>query len=498
MRPIHSIDPRTGSEGPAVATEFHSEEVDKVCLEAKRAMPSIADPADRIRLLTACTRILRRDAEVIAEIADGETALGLARLTGEVERAAAQMVFLASVVEEGSWRDVTIDSPEPTATPPRSSLLSCNVPIGPVAVFGASNFPIAFSVPGGDTASAIAAGCTTVVKAHPSHPATSVATHASLLEAARSVGLPEATIGLVHGLDAGADLVRHDAIEAVAYTGSLQGGRRLLEMATLRSRPIPFFGELGSVNPVVLTRQAATERLASFAEGLVNSMTLGQGQFCTSPGLVLCPSEHLEPLVLALEGLVGDLGPGHMLNRGIASAFEEGLARVGDLGAHVTTRARDVETGGFSTRATVATASLETVLDEPALLHELFGPFVLVVGYDRVEALPGVFEAMAGSLAVTIHGGEADMEAAAVIEMALPFTGRIVWNGFPTGVAVAWSMQHGGPFPSSTAPSTTSVGARAIRRFLRPVTYQDVPLEYLPRSLRSPQGPRRVDGRLVT
>jgi NADP-dependent aldehyde dehydrogenase len=498
MRPIHSIDPRTGSKGPAVAIEFPSEDVDRVCRDAKRAMPSIADPADRVRLLSACARILRRDAETIAAIADRETALGLPRLTGEVERAAAQMAFLAEVVEEGSWRDITIDSPDPTATPPRASLLSSNVPIGPVAVFGASNFPIAFSVPGGDTASALAAGCATVVKAHPSHPATSEATHARLQEAAASVKLPEALIGLVHGLGAGADLVRHDAIEAVAYTGSLQGGRRLLEIATLRPRPIPFFGELGSVNPVVLTRRAAIERMDAFAEGLVTSMTLGQGQFCTSPGLVLCPSDHLESLVIALETRVGDLTPGHMLNSGIATTFEEGVARVGDLGARVTTRARDLATGGFSTRATVATASLETVLSEPALLHELFGPFVLVVGYDRVEDLSGVLEAVAGSLTVTVHGGEADAEAAEVLEMAVPFTGRIVWNGFPTGVAIAWSMQHGGPFPASTAPSTTSVGGRAIRRFLRPVTYQDVPTEYLPPSLRSPQGLRRVDGRLVT
>lgn len=496
MRPIHSIDPRTGIAGPAIAIEFGSDDVDRLCRDAKGSMEAIADPAARIRLLSASARILRRDARELAEIADDETALGVPRLVGEVERAAAQMAYLASVVEEGSWRDVTIDTPDPAATPPRASLRSHNVPIGPVAVFGASNFPIAFSVAGGDTASALAAGCSCVIKAHPSHPATSEAAHARLQEAAATVGLPPSVVGLVHGLDAGTALVRHDAVEAVAYTGSLQGGRHLFEIATLRPRPIPFYGELGSVNPVVITRRAAAQRLGSFAEGLVASMTLGQGQFCTSPGLVLCPSEHLDRLVTDLAARIGALGKGYMLNQGIAAAFEDGVARMTEIGIRVAARAQDDGTSGFSTRATVATASLETVLDQPALLHELFGPFALVVGYDRIEDLHGVFEAVVGSLTMTVHGVEGDDEAATFLAMAVPFTGRIVWNGFPTGVAVAWSMQHGGPFPSSTAPATTSVGARAIRRFLRPVTYQDVPDEYLPSSLRSPVGPRRVDGRL--
>ncbi|NUS14285.1 MAG: aldehyde dehydrogenase family protein, partial [Streptomyces sp.] len=314
--PVWSVDPRTGKQGEQVAVEATAEDVDHAVRAAAAAIPALADRSVRSRLLRAAAGALEDAAGRVIAAADAETALGVPRLTGELARTAFQLRAFADVVDEGAFLDVIIDHPDPDAKPiPRPDLRRMKIPLGVVAVYAASNFPLAFSVPGGDTASALAAGCPVVVKAHPDHPATSALCAELLRGAAVSVGLPADTVVLVHGFQAGVDLVRHPLVSAAGFTGSVPGGRALHDAAAARPRPIPFHGELGSLNPVVVTEAAAAERAEQIGTGLAGSFTLGVGQFCTKPGLVLAPAgADGDRLVAALTGAAGEAAPGVLLD----------------------------------------------------------------------------------------------------------------------------------------------------------------------------------------
>jgi NADP-dependent aldehyde dehydrogenase len=498
MADIVSIDPRTGETVEVVAQETTSDQVDALCAAALAAAPALdaLGRAGRAALLRALADALEGRREDVVAVADRETALGTTRLNGELTRTCYQLRLFAEVLDEGSYLEATIDHAGDTPMGPRPDLRRMLLPIGPVAVFGASNFPLAFSVPGGDTASALAAGCPVVVKAHGSHPATSQLVFEVMEAAARKAGAPEGTLGLVHGLQAGADLVAHPAIRAVGFTGSVNGGRALLQIIEQRPDPVPFFGELSSLNPVVVTPQAAAERGTTIGAELVGSFTMGGGQFCTKPGLAFVPSgAEGDALVDAMAEAVRGAGAPVLLNEGIATSYGRtsgGLAEA--PGVEVLARGPEPEGEGFQVAPVLLATSAAGLPQE--VTEECFGPVSVVARYDGEADLFSALEAMPSSLTATVLRGQGETELPlAVSEQLRPRAGRLVYDAYPTGVAVSWAQHHGGPWPSTNSQHT-SVGTSAIRRFLRPVTWQGAPKEVLPPELTDDfRGiPRRIDG----
>ncbi|MFE4452656.1 aldehyde dehydrogenase (NADP(+)) [Streptomyces sp. NPDC056796] len=500
--PVWSVDPRTGNPREQVAVEATAEEVDRAVRAAHAARGALADRTVRAAFLRTAADLLSEAQEHVIEAADAETALGPARLTGELARTAAQLRAFAEVVDEGAFLDVHIDHEDGSRTPPWPDLRRYKIPLGVVAVYAASNFPLAFSVPGGDTASALAAGCPVVVKAHPDHPATSEICASLLRRAAARHGLPEDVLTVVHGFDAGVELVRHPLVSAAGFTGSIRGGRALFDAAAARPAPIPFHGELGSLNPVVVTEAAAAERAEQIGAGLGGSMTMGAGQFCTKPGFVLAPSgEAGDQLLKSLTETVSGTAAGVMLDHRMRDAFVHGVAEraaLPDVEAPVTPGAGGEHTvsAGF---LTVPARRLAQEGPHDALLEECFGPVTVIARYDSADEITAVLSRLPGNLTATLQIAteEADGSAADLLAALTPVAGRVLVNGWPTGVAVAPAQHHGGPYPATTSTST-SVGATAIERWLRPVSYQSTPEALLPPELRedNPQGlPRRVDGR---
>ncbi|MFH8406330.1 aldehyde dehydrogenase (NADP(+)) [Streptomyces sp. NPDC018019] len=513
--PVWSVDPRTGKQREQVAVEATAAEVDAVVRAAHEARDALADRGVRAALLRRAADVLDGADERIVAAADAETALGTGRLTGELARTTYQLRAFADLVEEGAFLDVRIDHADPALTPPRPDLRRYKIPLGVVAVYAASNFPLAFSVPGGDTASALAAGCPVVVKAHPDHPATSELSAALLRRAAADAGVPEAVVGLVHGFDAGIELVRHPLIAAAGFTGSVRGGRALYDAAAARPHPIPFHGELGSLNPVVVTEAAAEERAEQIGTGLAGSMTLGTGQFCVKPGLVLAPRGPAgDRLERALTDAVGSAGAGVLLDHRMRDAFVDGVrnrAALPGVEAPVPPGAGGEHTvsPGF---LTVPAARLADGGAHDLLLEECFGPVTVLARYADEAEIGAVLARLPGNLTATLQLGAAECagedgppdasgngtgRGARLLAALTPLAGRVLVNGWPTGVAVAPAQHHGGPYPATTSTST-SVGGTAVERWLRPVAYQDTPPALLPPELRedNPLGlPRRVDGR---
>ncbi|WP_432105117.1 aldehyde dehydrogenase (NADP(+)) [Streptomyces sp. bgisy091] len=500
--PVWSVDPRTGNPREQVAVEATAEEVDRAVRAAHAVRGALADRTVRAAFLRTAADLLTEAKEQVVEAADAETALGPARLNGELARTAAQFRAFAEVVDEGAYLDIHIDHEDGSRTPPWPDLRRYKIPLGVVAVYAASNFPLAFSVPGGDTASALAAGCPVVVKAHPDHPATSEICASILRRAAASNGLPEDVLTVVHGFDAGVELVKHPLVSAAGFTGSVRGGRALFDAAAARPTPIPFHGELGSLNPVVVTEAAAAERGEQIGAGLGGSMTMGTGQFCTKPGFVFAPSgEAGDQLLKSLTETVSGTGGGVMLDHRMRDAFIHGVterAALPDVEAPVTPGAggeHTVSPGFF----TVPAQRLAQEGPHDALLEECFGPVTVVARYDSPDEITAVLSRLPGNLTATLQiaTDEADGSAAGILAELTPVAGRVLVNGWPTGVAVAPAQHHGGPYPATTSTST-SVGATAIERWLRPVSYQSTPEALLPPELRedNPQNlPRRVDGR---
>jgi NADP-dependent aldehyde dehydrogenase len=487
---IYGYDPRTGETVGDALPETDRDEAGAIVSAAAaagtvwRATPA----AERAVALEAVAEALTAHVDELWPIADRETALGETRLRGEVARTAGQFRLFAQVIREGGYLEAIIDHADPGATPPRPDVRRMKHPLqGVVAVFAASNFPFAFSVAGGDTASALAAGCPVVVKAHPGHPNTSQ----RVAEIVRSALPDPGLLGLVHGMRAGADLVQHPLVAAAGFTGSVAGGKAIQALIDEREVPIPFFGELGSVNPVVVLPSAPK---AEVAAGFAGSLTLGVGQFCTNPGLVFVPDddELRKALAAAVEGTTG----GPMLAERIRDGYLGGLERLGKLAVLAEGKPGQ---GSWAVTPKVFATDLESfAAGLPQIAAECFGPASVVVTYQDVSDLPAVLERLEGSLTATVHSADPG-EAGAVAEVLGRKAGRLIWNGWPTGVAVCWSMHHSGPWPASTAPAHTSVGATAVDRWLAPRAYQDWPGELLPDELKegNPLGlPRRVDGRL--
>jgi NADP-dependent aldehyde dehydrogenase len=477
--------------------ETTPDELDAVVGRATEAAEALAAwPRERrADLLDALADALEGDRDALVAEADRETALGPERLGGEVSRTAYQLRFFAGVVREGAYLEATIDHAGPTPMGPRPDLRRMLVPLGPVAVYAASNFPFAFSVLGGDTASALAAGNPVVVKAHPGHPATSVRVARLAELAVAASGAPSGTFALVHGFDTGRRLVSHPAIRAAGFTGSLAGGRALADAAAARPAPIPFYGELSSINPVLVTPSGALQDAVGYGAGLAASVLQGGGQFCTKPGLVLVPAgEAGDRLVAALAEAIERAPALPALTAGMADAYEQGVA-ARSSGAALRARAEQAEPG------TTRPALLEVAAGSltPQLVEECFGPLAVVVRYGSEAEAVAVVEQVEGSLTASIlTGGAGDRDLPAARAALAARAGRVLYDGYPTGVAVSWAQHHGGPWPS-TNTLHTSVGATAIRRFLRPLAWQQAPEHALPPELRDgpPIVPVRIDGRLV-
>jgi NADP-dependent aldehyde dehydrogenase len=495
--------PATGEPIGDPVPHTRPDQVDRLARSAARAAGPLAAlplPA-RAGLLRAVAAALEAHRDELVALADAETGLGEVRLGGELTRTTVQLEMFAGEVEEGSFLDVMIDHADPDAVPaPRPDLRRMLVPIGPVAVFAASNFPFAFSVAGGDTASALAAGCPVVVKAHPGHPGLSARCAAVVADALAAAGGPDGCFAVVHGLDAGRDLVTHPAIAAVGFTGSLAGGRALFDLACSRPDPIPFYGELGSLNPVVVTPGAVAARGAEIARGFVASYTLGGGQFCTKPGLLFLPTGHGLDDVLVAESRSAALPP--LLGERIRTGFlgtARALAATAGVRALLAPLDSTVEPAGARVSPVLLAVPADRFAEHP-LVEECFGPAAVIVEYGSEADLDAALETLPGALTASVHA-EPDTEselAGRLLERFRAGAGRVIWNGWPTGVAVTAAQHHGGPWPATTAPLHTSVGTTAIRRFLRPVAYQNLPDALLPEPLRdaNPLGlPRRVDGR---
>jgi alpha-ketoglutaric semialdehyde dehydrogenase len=461
-------------------TEATTAMVDQACTAAEAAFWEFAqtDRATRAAFLRAIAdEVAVRGADITA-IGHAETGLPEARLEGERGRTIGQLRLFADHIEKGDYLDRRHDPALPDRAPlPRPDLRMIQRPIGPVAVFGASNFPLAFSVLGGDTASALAAGCPVVVRGHPAHPGTGEIM-AQALDAARvRLGLPAGVFALLQGADraVGAALVQHPLITAVGFTGSLAGGRALFDLCAARPDPIPFFGELGSVNPMFLLPAAIAARGAAIAKGWAGSLTMGAGQFCTNPGVAFITQDQAADFTAQVTAALADAPAQVMLTDGIAAAYRKGAAAVADMAgvtAHVTAdgEGRKATSPGFySVRA-------QDWRENPDLAHEVFGPLGILVTVKDTDEMLDLARGLVGQLTATLH---MDADDTALATRLLPIlerkAGRVLANGFPTGVEVSDAMVHGGPYPASTNFGATSVGTLAIRRFLRPVCYQDMP-----------------------
>jgi NADP-dependent aldehyde dehydrogenase len=478
--------------------------------EVERTVASAAQAAgpwaalgrtERSRVLRAVADRLDAAADELVPIGVRETHLAEGRLRGELRRTTFQLRLFADLVTEGAYLDVRIDHADPDwpMGAPRPDLRRILHPIGPVLVFAASNFPFAFSVAGGDTASALAAGCPVVVKAHPGHPELSAATAEHVQAALAEAGAPPGTLGLIFGREAGIAALRAPEIKAASFTGSVAGGRALFDIANSRPQPIPFYGELGSVNPVFVTEGAAGSRSDQIVSEFVASFTLGAGQFCTKPGVLLVPSDSA-----LLQGLAdAELpGPAPLLYPQLQTGYVETLHELADQ-----PEVSVLNGGGGSrdayadppspTLLTVAVADLLADLrqERDELFRECFGPAALIVSYEDEAELLEVAEAIDGQLTAAIIGTDGDEIVAPLRDALALRAGRVLWNGWPTGVSVTYAQQHGGPYPATTTPTTTSVGTEAITRFLRPVAFQGFPQQLLPDTLRDDADlPRLIDG----
>ncbi len=476
---------------PAMSTASEAQ-VDAAVQAAAEAFASYRHTslAERAKFLRCCADEILALGDALTERVCAETGYPAARAEGERARTCGQLRMFADYIETGDHLDARIDTAQPERQPlPKPDLRYLNQALGPVAVFGVANFPLAFSVAGGDTASALAAGCPVVVKSHPSHPGTSELVARALATAVEKSGMPSGVFSLLRGgNDVGARLVQAPQIKAVGFTGSFSGGMALHKLANERAEPIPVFAEMSSINPLVLLPEALKNSAESIAKGFVGSMTLGTGQFCVKPGLVLAlEGIELEEFLSAASEQLQNTDAGVMLNEGISSSYDQGLT--GHLGrdfVQLLAQGREAQSEqGFTARPTLLRTSAEDFLKHPEVHDELFGPTSLVVVCKDPAQLRSVLDTLGGQLSGTIHSTPEELARhRELVDLLTEKVGRLVINGFPTGVEVCPSMMHGGPFPASTDARFTSVGTAAIKRFLRPVCYQDFPEPLLPEALR--------------
>lgn len=492
--------------GKLLETEFFAvdnHQIDAACRAAEAAFDtfrSISDEQRAVFLETVGEQIVALG-DTLVERVMAETGLPRARVEGERGRTVGQLKLFANLLREGSWNDVRIDAALPDRAPPRPDLRLRMIGLGPVAVFSASNFPLAFSVAGGDTASAFAAGCPVVLRGHFAHPGTSELVGRAVARAVEICGLPGGVFSLLTGAGnaIGQELVRHPAIKAVGFTGSRGGGMALMAVAAARPVPIPVYAEMSSINPVFLLPAALANRAEEIAAGFAGSLTLGVGQMCTNPGLVLAlAGPELDRFTTAASQALAGGAAVTMLSPGIAGNFQRGVAQLKDQ-PNVSTVALAPQEEGKGAPALFVTTGA-AFLAQHALGEEIFGPASLVVACKDVAELLLVTENLEGQLTATLQLDDADLDAArALLPVLERKVGRILANGFPTGVEVASAMVHGGPFPSTSDGRSTSVGTGAIVRFLRPVSYQNLPQALLPEVLRDngAEAWRRRDGELT-
>jgi alpha-ketoglutaric semialdehyde dehydrogenase len=501
---FQATNPATGEVLPQQFCEATAQPIADACALAEAAAADFAGlaPERRSAFIEAIAEAILAIGDTLVETAMAESGLPRMRLEGERMRTANQLRMFAAELRDGRWLGATIDPALPDRTPPRADLRMVNVALGPVAVFGASNFPLAFSVAGGDTASAFAAGCPVVVKGHPAHPATGELVARAVRSAVQACGLPEGVFSYLPGRsnELGAALVADPRIKAVGFTGSRSGGLALVEIARQRAEPIPVYAEMSSINPVVLMPGALATRAEALGAAFVGSLTLGAGQFCTNPGLVIAiDGPGLDSFIAAAATALSAVEPAAMLTPGIHAAFQAGLTALDALasaerigGGQVTSAPN--RSGGALFQTTAA-----HFIAEKALGHEIFGAAAVIVRCPDAAALADVIHSLEGQLTATIQLDPADEAAAAtVLPLLAGKAGRVLANGWPTGVEVTHAMVHGGPFPATSDGRSTSVGTLALARFLRPVSYQDIPDALLPPALQAANPwklPRRVDGR---
>lgn len=502
---FRAVNPATGADIEPAFSEASEDEVNRACDLAAEAFATFSrtSAGDRARFLRIIAAEIEQLGEALVERATSETALPPERIRSERGRTCSQLKLFADVIEEGSWVDARIDLPDPERKPlPKPDVRSMLRPLGPVAVFGASNFPLAFSVAGGDTASAFAAGCPVVVKAHPAHPGTSELVAMAILRAAKMCGMPEGVFSMLFGLvKAGTTLVQHPAIKAAGFTGSRVGGLALAKLAQNRPEPIPFYAEMSSVNPVFILPGALRERGEQIAKGLYGSFTVGAGQFCTKPGLIFAESgSNTDLLSNSLASQTGGSTHFTLLTKSIHSSYRSGVEERKRLSSQ-STCGPAASGSGLLASAAIFESDAESFFADPSLAAELFGPSTLIVRCSDRKQLIRAAEEMEGQLTATVHATKEDVvqyqDLIAVLEKKV---GRIIINGYPTGVEVGNAMVHGGPYPSTTDARTTSVGTRAIFRFARPVCYQGFPNEALPAELQddNPLGIwRMIDGKFT-
>lgn len=491
------------STGEKLEPQFHYASVDDLNRAADLAEEAFESyrntaPGARAKFLRHIATGIEAIADALVDRANKETGLPEARLRGELARTANQLRLFANVAEEGSWVNARIDPAEPERKPlPRADVRSMLRPLGPIAVFGSSNFPLAFSVAGGDTASALAAGNPVIVKAHSAHPGTSELVGQVIANSVRENGLPPGTFALLfgHGTEVGSALVKHLKIKGVGFTGSLHGGKALMDLCAARPEPIPCFTEMSSVNPVFVLPEALGARATQIAAGLFGSFTLGVGQFCTKPGLVFLPvSKDADTLVAEVKKLVEQAGCQPMLTEGISKGYKSGIAqRTGNKAVSMLAQA----TAPADLKSCYAVPALfeisgQDLVKNPELAGEVFGPSTIIIRYKDREEMLALARGVEGQLTATLHATENDLgKNADLVNILERKAGRLVVNGFPTGVEVSHAMVHGGPFPATSDSRFTSVGSLAIYRFARPVCYQDFPQSVLPDALKD-QNPHGI------
>jgi NADP-dependent aldehyde dehydrogenase len=506
---LYGLNPATKEKLAPAYSSASIGEVNEAAELAGRAFAKFSRLSGRTK--AAFLRTIASEIEAIAdqlvERATAETGLPAARIQGETARTCHQLRLFADLIEEGSWVDARIDRADPDRKPlPKVDIRSMHRPIGPVVVFCASNFPLAFSVAGGDTASALAAGNPVIVKAHHAHPGTAELVGNAVIRAANECDMPEGVFSLLYGSgnEIGTALIKHPIVKAGGFTGSRSGGQALMRAAAARPEPIPFYAEMSSINPVVIFPGALKDNSEAIATGLHASVTLGAGQFCTNPGLVLLPAgEATEKFTERFAELMSSSAPFTLLTPGICEAYEKGVAAHAAATSVTTVVDKSVPSDAPGCQAGTALfrASADTFLGDKGLSDEVFGPATLFVTHSNREELIEILRRLEGHLTATVHGSEDDLrDNADVIEILEGRVGRLVFNGFPTGVEVCHSMVHGGPYPATSDGRSTSVGTRAIYRFTRAVCYQNFPDPSLPAELQNanPNGIWRiVDGQLT-
>ena len=490
---FRAMNPATGEELETAFYAATGADIDQAAKLAEAAFLHFASTSgrERARLLRKIADGLTAAATAITERANLESGLPMARLQNELGRTTGQLRMFAEVLEEGSWVNARIDEADPERKPmPRPDVRSMLRALGPIAVFGASNFPLAFSVAGGDTASALAAGNPVIVKAHPAHLGTSELVGRVIQSSVQECGFDAGVFSLLFdaGIEVGTALVQHPSVKAVAFTGSASGGQALMRLAAQRPEPIPCYAEMGSTNPLFILPGAMRERSAQLAKGVQTSFTLGSGQFCTKPGLVFVPKSESTDFVENLRDLVNALPQHIMLTRGIADKYNDAIqSRTRDARAKLVAGSPEKSaTDCAAGPATAFAVSVDDFTSHPEFSDEVFGPTTLLVNYGAATDLLPAARKLHGHLTATVHGTAEDLAGAQeLIQVLETKVGRILINGYPTGVEVNHAMVHGGPFPATSDGRSTSVGSAAIFRFVRPICYQDFPDASLPPALQN-------------